>query len=49
MSPREKSRGKKSVIPSNIYTVFLALVFSVLLATSFLVAYKCYSQYGKIF
>jgi len=49
MSPNGPFRGKKVIVPSNIYTAILALAFAVVLATTAFVAYTCYSQYGTIF
>ena len=49
MSPNMQTRSKKVSIPSNIYTVILAIAFSIVLATAAFVAYTCYFQYGTIF
>ena len=49
MSPNSKSRRAKTIAPSDIYTIILVLAFCVVLATSALVAYKCYCQYDTIF
>ncbi len=49
MSPDGQTRGKRVSVPSNIYTVILAIAFFVVLATVAFVAYTCYSQYGAIF
>ena len=49
MSPNRQARGKKVSVPSNIYTVFLAIALSVVLATAAFIAYTCYIQYGTIF
>ena len=49
MSPNGHIRGKKIIIPSNIYTAFLALALAVVLACAVYIAYTCYSQYGTIF
>jgi len=49
MSPDGPIRGKKIAVPDNVYTVILAIVFCVVLATVALVVYKCYDQYGTIF
>lgn len=48
MSPDGQVRGGKVIARSNLYTVILALAFCVVLATTALVAYKCYYQYGTI-
>ncbi len=44
-----KLKGSSIDIPSNIYTVFVAIAFVAVLATVTYVAYKCYFQYGIIF
>ena len=49
MSAKGQARGKKVSVPNNLYTVILALVFCVILATVAFVAYKCYAQYQTIF
>ena len=49
MSPIVQSRVKKIVAADNLYTVILAVAFSVVLAASVFVAYQCYTQYGTIF
>jgi len=49
MSPDRRNLGHRAAVPSNLYTVLLALAFSVILATAAYVAYKSYSQYGSIF
>jgi hypothetical protein len=49
MSPDTQTRSKKASVPSNIYTVIIAIAFSIVLATAAFVAYTCYSQYGTIF
>jgi len=49
MSPDVMSRRGKVVASSNLYTVILALAFSVVLATAVFVALKCYAQYATIF
>ncbi len=49
MSPDGQTRGVKVTASNNLYTAILALAFCVVLATTVLVAYKCYSQYGTIF
>ena len=49
MSPNGPTRGKKILVPDNIYTIILALAFCAVLATAALVAYKCYMQYGTFF
>ena len=49
MSPQVQTRGKKSIVPDNIYTVILAVAFLIVLASAGLVAYMCYSQYGTLF
>jgi hypothetical protein len=48
MSPIAQTRGKVS-LPSNLYTVILAMAFGVVLATAAYVAFACYTQYGTIF
>jgi hypothetical protein len=49
MSPNGQTRGKKTTVPDNLYTVILAFAFCVVLATAAFVAYECYTQYGAIF
>jgi hypothetical protein len=49
MSPEGQMRGSKPVVPSNLYTIILALAFGVVLATAAFVAYKCYFDYGTLF
>ena len=49
MTPVRQNRGGKAIVPDNIYTAILALVFGIVLATAAFVAYKCYFQYGTIF
>ena len=49
MSPNGQAPIKKANVPSNLYTVILAVAFCVVLATAALVVYKCYIQYGTIF
>ena len=49
MSPDKQIVAKKQTAESNLYTVYLAVVFCLVLATTVLVAYKCYYQYGTIF
>lgn len=49
MGPKRQSPGGKVVVPSNLYTVILALAFGVVIATAAFVAYMCYFQYGTIF
>ncbi len=49
MSPNGRTRGKKVIVPSNIYTVILTLAFAVVLASATYIAYTCYSQYDTIF
>jgi len=49
MSPNGQNRGRKITVPSNLYTVILALAVGVVLATAAFVAYKCYLQYGTFF
>jgi hypothetical protein len=49
MSPNGQARGRKVLVPSNIYTVFLTIALFVVLATAAFVAYTCYVQYGTIF
>jgi hypothetical protein len=47
MSP--EVQVKKPTINSNLYTVFLAFAFFVVLATAAFVAFKCFTMYGTIF
>ena len=49
MSPVVQSRGKKITAADNLYTVILAVAFSVVLATAVFVAYQCSTQYETIF
>lgn len=49
MSPAGQTRGRKVVVPDNIYTVILAVACCTVLATLAYVAYMCHSQYGTIF
>jgi len=49
MSPNGQTRGKKTAIADNLYTVILGIAFGVVLATAVFVAYMCYAQYGTIF
>lgn len=49
MSPEKQVRGRKIIAANNLYTVILAVAFSIALATAAFVAYKCYFQYGTIF
>jgi len=49
MTPVRQTRGEKAIVPDNVYTVFLALAFGIVLATAAFVACKCYFQYGTIF
>jgi len=48
MSPAGQSRGRRVVVPDNLYTVILAVACGAVLATLIFVAYMCYSQYGTI-
>ena len=47
MSPKRSNSGQKA--PNNLYTAILALAFFVVVATSALVAYRCYMDYETIF
>ena len=49
MSPEAQVYDKKSIAPSNLYTIILALALGIVLATAAFVAYKCHFQYGTIF
>jgi biopolymer transport protein ExbB/TolQ len=49
MSPEGQLGGSKPAIASNIYTVLVAAVFGLLLATAAFVAYKCFFDYGTLF
>ena len=49
MSADMRMRGRKAVGANNLYTVVLALAFAIVLATTALVAYTCYFQYGTVF
>jgi len=49
MSPNGPTAGSRVAPVSNIYTVILAVAFSVVLVTAALMAYKCYIQYGTVF
>lgn len=49
MSPIIPARGKKISVPDNLYTALLAIALFVVLASSGLVTYLCYTQYGTIF
>ncbi len=49
MSADKANRGRKVAISSNVYTAMLALALSAVCATSVLVAFKCFVQYGIIF
>ena len=49
MSPITPSRDKKISAADNLYTVILAVAFSVVLATAVFVAYQCFTQYETIF
>ena len=49
MSPNGQKSGVKQAVPSNLYTIILALAFGVVLATAAFVAYKCYFDYGTLF
>ena len=48
MSPMPQPRGKTS-LPSNLYTVILAVAFGVVLATAAYVGVACYTQYHTVF
>jgi hypothetical protein len=48
MSPNEQNQGVKAAASNNLYTILLALAFFAVLATSALVAYKCYTQYNTL-
>jgi len=43
------SPAKKTIVPSNIYTVILALATGIVFATAVFIAYKCYADYGTFF
>jgi hypothetical protein len=49
MSPIAQTPGQKFSAPDNLYTVLLAMAFFIVLATSALVAYLCYTRYETIF
>jgi hypothetical protein len=49
MSPNGQVRGKNVSVPDNIYTLILALVFLMVLATAAYVAFKCNQQYETLF
>jgi uncharacterized membrane protein len=49
MSPMPQPRGGKTALPSNLYTVILALAFGVVLVTAAYVVYACKIQYGTFF
>jgi hypothetical protein len=49
MSADKANRGRKVAISSNVYTAMLALALGAVCATSVLVAFKCFVQYGIIF
>lgn len=49
MSPIAQTPGGKFSAPDNIYTVLLAIAFFIVLATTALVAYLCYTRYETIF
>ncbi|MHC4364571.1 MAG: hypothetical protein ACYSTJ_03800 [Planctomycetota bacterium] len=48
MSPNGQISGRKTVAPSNLYTIILALALFAVIAAAGFVAYKCYFQYGTI-
>jgi hypothetical protein len=48
MSPNGQISGRRTVAPSNLYTIILALALFAVIATAGFVAYKCYFQYGTI-
>ncbi len=49
MSADKANRGRKISVSSNVYTAMLALALGAVCATSLLVAFKCFVQYGTIF
>jgi hypothetical protein len=49
MSPVMQTQDKRAPKSNNLYTVVLAIAFFMVLATTALVAYLCYTQYGTIF
>ncbi len=49
MSPNGQAPAEKMTVSNNIYTAVLAMAFCVVLVTAAFVAYKCLSQYGRIF
>ena len=49
MSPNGQTPAEKIIASNDIYTIILALAFSVVLVTAVVVAINCYSQYGTIF
>ena len=49
MSPKAPDRANKPAAFSDVYTILLGLAFLAVAATAAFLAFKCYSQYGKIF
>lgn len=49
MSPNGQSRVGKIIAADNLYTIILAVALGLVLITTIVVAYKCYSQYDTIF
>ncbi|MGA2094396.1 MAG: hypothetical protein ABSH16_13490 [Sedimentisphaerales bacterium] len=49
MSPEGQIGAAKPSPASNIYTVLVAAIFALILATAAFVAYKCYFDYGTLF
>ncbi len=49
MSPNGQARGKKAVVPDNLYTIILAMALCAVLTTAAFVAYQCYMQYRTLF
>jgi len=49
MSADVRARNRKAAGANNLYTVVLGLAFAIVLATTALVAYTCYFQYGTVF
>ena len=49
MSPSGQTRGKKMMVPDNLYTVLLASAFFLTLGTVIFVLAMCYTQYETLF
>ncbi len=48
MSPSD-IRNRKTAVPNNVYTAFLAVSFGILVASALFVTFKCLSHYDTLF